>query len=74
RIRVMDLISYWKMDGLGPEQLADDFSWVPRAAIYAAFAYYFDHIQEIEDSYVEDAAYAKTMLLEHPTRIHVFQG
>ena len=66
RIRVMDLIGYWKTDGMGPEQLADDFSWVPRAAIYAAFAYYFDHVEEVEDAYVEDEAFVEEFKRLHP--------
>jgi uncharacterized protein (DUF433 family) len=69
-IRVMDIIGYWKANGMGPEQLADDFPWVPRAAIYAAFAYYFDHLDEIETAYAEDDAFADEFRRLHPELVH----
>lgn len=66
RIRVMDLIARWKLDGATPDQLADEFTWIPRAAVYAAFAYYFDHMDEIEAEYLQDIAFADEFRRGHP--------
>ena len=69
RIRVSDLVGYWKSDGFTPERLADEFSWVPRAAVYAAFAYYFDNVDEVEAEYAEDAAFAEEFKRLYPDRV-----
>lgn len=69
RIRVMDLVGLWRVNDFTVEQVAEEFPHVPRAAIYAAFAYYFDHQDEIEEAFVEVDRIVEEYKRLYPDRI-----
>lgn len=47
RVRVVDVASWYKA-GLSADQIAEQFPRVAKGAVFAALAYYCDHLQEIE--------------------------
>ena len=55
RIRVMDIVVLHRM-GKKPEEMLTHYSSRPLtlAEVHAALAYYFDHREEIEESFAED--------------------
>jgi uncharacterized protein (DUF433 family) len=48
RIKVNHLVLIKQADGLTPEEVQAEYPHLPLAAVYAAFAYYYDHQAEIE--------------------------
>ena len=70
RIRVMDLVGLAQANDYTAEQLADDFSHVPRAAIFAAFAYYYDNLEEIEEAFAESERFAEEFKRQNPDIVH----
>jgi uncharacterized protein (DUF433 family) len=57
RVRVMDLVSAWKV-GVTDKELTNYFSSreLTLSEIYGALTYYFDHQAEIDAAVAEDAA------------------
>jgi uncharacterized protein (DUF433 family) len=47
RVTIDSVVINWK-NGQTPEQIHDDFPTVPLAHIYAAIAYYLEHLDEID--------------------------
>lgn len=48
RIRVMDIVIWHEKRGLSPDEILDLYPGLELADVYAALAYYFDHVEEIE--------------------------
>ena len=69
RVRVMDLVAYTKTDRMTVDEVADGFPQLPRAAIHAAFAYYFDHVEGIDAAYAEDDRRLEEFKRFYPERI-----
>lgn len=60
RLTVKDVISHHRFQGMSAEEIADDWN-VPLAAVYSAFAYYYDHKKEIDRSFVEDKQFVESL-------------
>lgn len=54
RIRVMDIIAYHLRQGISVDELLEGFPQLSRADIYAALAYYYDNMDEIEAEFTAD--------------------
>lgn len=56
RVRVMDVVSAWKA-GVPEEELPEYFSsrTLTLSEIHAALTYYYDHQEEIDAAFAEDA-------------------
>ncbi|MFO0803257.1 MAG: DUF433 domain-containing protein [Gemmataceae bacterium] len=52
RIRVMDIVVWYKHQGRSAADIAESFS-ITQADVHAAMAYYLDHEEEIEASFEE---------------------
>ncbi|SRR5581483_4697391 len=60
RLTVKDVISHHRFQGMSAEEIADDWK-VSLAAVYAAFAYYYDHKEEIDRSFIEDKQFIQSL-------------
>lgn len=57
RIRVMDIVTWHEKRGLSPDEILDLYPGLTLAEIYAALAYYFDHQDEIEADFEDEATF-----------------
>ncbi len=49
RVRVLDVVICYEHQGLTPEQIVARYPTLSRSDIRVALAYYFDHIEEIQN-------------------------
>jgi uncharacterized protein (DUF433 family) len=61
RIKVIHLVAERQANGLTVEQLHAEHPHLALAAIHAAFAYYYDHQQELDQELREDFQFAEDM-------------
>jgi uncharacterized protein (DUF433 family) len=54
RVKVMHLVMEMQAYGWSAEELHEQHPHLPRAAIYAALAYYYDHQAELDQQIAED--------------------
>ncbi|MGA2031402.1 MAG: DUF433 domain-containing protein [Thermoguttaceae bacterium] len=69
RVRVMDIIAWHQLRGMGPDQIVDMFPGITLADVYAALAYYFDHRQEIEEEFRKEDRLAEWVKENIPSKI-----
>jgi uncharacterized protein (DUF433 family) len=50
RIRVIDIVVWHEKRGLSPDEILDLYPGLELADVYAALTYYFDHVEEIEET------------------------
>jgi uncharacterized protein (DUF433 family) len=61
RIKVIHLVMDKMANGWGPEEIQAQFPHLSLAAVYAAFAYYYDHRSELDAAIEESLRYADAM-------------
>lgn len=69
RIRVMDIIAWHEKRGFSPDQIVDLFPSITLADVYAALAYYFDHLDEIEAEFEREARVISEMKVRYPSKL-----
>jgi uncharacterized protein (DUF433 family) len=67
RIRVMDIVIWYEKHGRTADEVVDMFSSITLADVHAAMAYYFDHREEIEQDFKNDADYVSEMKAKYPS-------
>lgn len=61
RIKVTHLVQDKQIQGWSPEEIQEQYPHLPLSAIYAAFAYYYDHKEECDHQIQESLEYAEQM-------------
>ncbi len=59
RIRVMDIVVWHEMRGHTAARVVEMFPGITRADVHAALAYYFDHVEEIDNDFRNDEQWAQ---------------
>jgi uncharacterized protein (DUF433 family) len=59
RIRVQDIVVWHEMRGYSAAQIVELFPGITRAEVHAALAYYFDHVEEIQNDFGKDEEWAR---------------
>jgi uncharacterized protein (DUF433 family) len=60
RIRVQDIVVWHEMRGMSAAKIVEEmFPSITRADVYAALAYYFDHVEEIQNDFRTDEEWAR---------------
>jgi uncharacterized protein (DUF433 family) len=59
RIRVLDVVVWREHHCMMPDEIVSQFPTITPADVYAALAYYFDHIQEIQEEMRSERALAE---------------
>lgn len=67
RIRVEDIVIWHERLGLSPEEIVDRYPTLTLSDVYAALAYYHDHLEEIRQQIREDEAIAQEMSARTPS-------
>jgi uncharacterized protein (DUF433 family) len=67
RIAVEDIAVWHERMGMSPDEIVLHYPSITLADVYAALAYYFDHLEEIRQQIQEDEAFAKEMQSKTPS-------
>src|SRR5437764_15211028 len=67
RVRVQDIVIWHEHQGMTPDEIVSHIPTITLADIHSALAYYFDHVQEIQEEMRADRAYAEEFRRNHPS-------
>src|SRR6266852_343699 len=69
RVRVMDIVVLSEMRGLSADEIVQQFPGITLADVYAALAYYFDHREEIQADFRQEAETAESLKAHFPSKL-----
>src|SRR5438309_11687828 len=69
RVRVQDVVIWSEHQGMTPDEIVSHIPSITLADVHSALAYYFDHVQEIQDEMRADREYADKMRASHPSLV-----
>lgn len=67
RIRVEDIAIWHEQMGMSPDEIVYYYPTITLADVYAALAYYYNHLEEIRQQIQEDEAEALEMKAKTPS-------
>ena len=67
RVRVQDIVTWYEHQGMTPDEIVSQIPSITLADVHCALAYYFDHVQEIQEEIRTDQAYAEEFRRNHPS-------
>lgn len=67
RVRVLDLVVWHEHQGMTPDEIVSHVPSITLADVHAALAYYFDHIDEIQQEMRDERAFAEEFRRSHPS-------
>ena len=65
RVRVQDIVIWHEHQGMTPDEIVSHIPTITLADVHTALAYYFDHVQEIQEEMRADRAYAEEFRRNH---------
>ncbi|MEM8637447.1 MAG: DUF433 domain-containing protein [Cyanobacteria bacterium P01_G01_bin.54] len=69
RIRVQDVVIWHEEMGLSPQEIVAEHPTITLADVYAALAYYHDHIDEIRAQMAAGEALAESLRSKFPSKV-----
>jgi uncharacterized protein (DUF433 family) len=69
RIRVLDVVGWHEHHGLGPDEIVSHYPTITLGDVHAALAYYFDHIDEIQEEMRPERALAEKLRANEPSLV-----
>lgn len=69
RIKVKDVVIWHEQQGLSPDEIVSLYPSITLADVYAALAYYHDHLEEIRQHIREAEAFALEMKQNTPSLV-----
>jgi uncharacterized protein (DUF433 family) len=67
RFRVLDVVAWHEHQGMTPGEIVSQFPSLTLADVHAALAYYFDHIEEIQQEMQAERAFAEEFRRHTPS-------
>ena len=67
RIKVQDIVVWHEEVGLSPDEIVYHYLSITLANVYAAFAYYHDHREQIRQQIRSDEVLVQEMLCQTPS-------
>lgn len=67
RIRVQDVVMWHERMGLSPDEIVSQYPSITLADVYAALAYYHDHLEEIRQQIREGEDFARELQAQTPS-------
>jgi uncharacterized protein (DUF433 family) len=61
RIKVQDIVIWHEKMGMSPDEIVSSYSIINLSDVYAALAYYHDHLEEIRQHIKEDEEYIQEL-------------
>ena len=66
RVRVLDIVAWHEHQGMTPDEIVSNAPTITLAEVHAALAYYFDHLEEIQQEMRDERAHAEEFRRSHP--------
>jgi uncharacterized protein (DUF433 family) len=67
RVRVLDIVAWNEHQGMTPDEIVSHVPTITLADVHAALAYYFDHVEEIQQEIRAERAFAEDFRRDHPS-------
>ena len=67
RIKVQDIVIWHETMGMSPDEIVSNYPSITLSDVYAALAYYHDHLEEIRQQIKEDEQYAQELQAKTPS-------
>jgi uncharacterized protein (DUF433 family) len=67
RVRVQDVVMWYEYQGMTPDEIVSHIPSIILADVHSALAYYFDHVQEIQEEIRADREYADQFFRSSPS-------
>jgi uncharacterized protein (DUF433 family) len=67
RVRVQDVVIWYEYQGMTPDEIVSHIPTITLADVHSALAYYFDHVQEIQEDIRADREYADEFFRSNPS-------
>jgi uncharacterized protein (DUF433 family) len=67
RVRVLDVVVWHEHQGMTPDEIVSHFPTITLADVHAALAYYFDHVEEIQQEMRAERALADEFRGSNPS-------
>jgi len=74
RVRVQDIVIWYEHQGMTPDEIVSDIPSITLADVHSALAYYFEHVQEIQEEMRADRVYAEEFRRNHPSMLDARLG
>ena len=71
RVRVLDIVVWHEHQGMTPDEIVSHIPSITLADLHAALAYYFEHIEEIQQEMREERTYAEEFHRDHSSLLEV---
>ncbi|HKP13852.1 MAG TPA: DUF433 domain-containing protein [Blastocatellia bacterium] len=69
RVRVMDIVIRHEFLGLSADEIVAQLPSITLGDVYAALAYYFDHIEEIREEMRQEEEFVADFMQKHPSAL-----
>ena len=69
RIKVQDIAIWHERMGMSPDEIVSNYPSITLSDVYAALAYYHDHLEEIRQQIKEDEQYAQDLQAKTPSLV-----
>lgn len=69
RIKVQDVVIWHEQMGMSPDEIVSQYPTITLADVYAALAYYHDHIEEIRQQMDEDEKFVRELEAKTPSLV-----
>ncbi|HZU25285.1 MAG TPA: DUF433 domain-containing protein [Bryobacteraceae bacterium] len=69
RVRVMDIVTWHEHQGMTPDEIVSHVPSITLADVHAALAYYFDHLEEIQQEMREERSFAEDFRRSNPSLV-----
>ena len=69
RIKVQDIAIWHERMGMSPDEIVSNYPSITLSDVYAALAYYHDHLEEIRLQIKEDEEYAQELQAKTPSLV-----
>ena len=66
RVRVLDVVAWHEHQGMTPDEIVSHIRTITLADVHAALAYYFDHMEEIQQEMRAERAFAEELRRKNP--------
>src|SRR5579884_2793841 len=69
RVRVSDIVIWHEYQGMTPDEIVSHVPTITLADVHAALAYYFDHLEEIQQEMREERSFAEDFRRSNPSLV-----
>src|SRR5215468_3726183 len=71
RVRVMDIVIWHEHLGMSADEIVSQIPTITLSDVYAALAYYFDHIEEIREEIKLEQEYVEDFMQKNPSPLEI---